>query len=768
MAPDGGNPSRSNMDQSLVGAEPYPVEPSVTLQSIHERATIVSALTSDYATKWGPVEAFRELVQNWRDGIIHSFKLSEQDFKVTRRENDDEIVYTATSSSPYQDPTQSNECLGYIRWSRQDGAGTVDLTNREATLKPWHLAMGSTTKANDRNQTGMHGEGLKIALLILMRGPQNHGVRCRSGGFEWSFNFTNQQKLVTSLVRIFPDAISEAHGRRDSAPIEVMANRDVQFLIGGSSIQGRDERGYPIARAEVPREAFEKWTKAAIFLQNIPNEAIVKTMNGDLIIDPRCTGNIYLKGFLLKESYGEKSAGLTKKMLRYSYNFVNGTTNRERESMAGSDHGSRTILTIWESALSIREDHVRLLHELLNSEFTDLEGAEHLIQEETRKRIVSYIKEELKGSWCYMAGQKTANMRFDQITQALGRTPLEVKEPYWDILKASGFRTAEEEEMKQFDKAKLTPCIGRYNSFGLQLRRLIRGGLEVCPATTNTQVKFHNAGWVGLDSRYRHEAKELKIHDKWLTMPGAMGELGQLRQSSMSSVLLAAAQWLLRDALSQVPTHLFKSGVQSNPFDITSQRTPAQRQKLAVAQSGQRIDELIQIQRVTSFEKHDCGSFNKLAVKWNKCAAWSTKFAWSMKCQVSIQLHRKSTCWFAVRNILNGSNVVSENMQCCAYITEIPHKTFPAASCFSTKIPFEKESFEVRVEKGEKEEDYFLMMYNQEDLQALVVFCESLVPKADEEDQGRGQDIRSPFGKPVPVVRLPPQSVVPSKRAWKE
>ena len=43
--------------------------------------------------------------------------------------------------------------------------------------------MGGTSKAGNKNQAGAHGEGLKLALLVLMRGEQNHCVRCRSGGF---------------------------------------------------------------------------------------------------------------------------------------------------------------------------------------------------------------------------------------------------------------------------------------------------------------------------------------------------------------------------------------------------------------------------------------------------------------------------------------------------------------------------------------------------------------------------------------------------------
>ena len=41
------------------------VESRVTLESINKRKSIHSSIASNYAARWGPVEAFRELVQNW-------------------------------------------------------------------------------------------------------------------------------------------------------------------------------------------------------------------------------------------------------------------------------------------------------------------------------------------------------------------------------------------------------------------------------------------------------------------------------------------------------------------------------------------------------------------------------------------------------------------------------------------------------------------------------------------------------------------------------
>lgn len=139
----------------------------------------------------------------------------------------------------------SKEWLGYIRYKGRHGEGTIDITNRSATLQPWHLDLGGTSKADDDDQAGAHGEGLKLALLVLMRGMQNHSVRCRSGGFNWKFNFTTRGRLVARLHRMAPEAIRKAEdqarrlSQRTLLPFGTNPELDVQFVIGETHA-GRD------------------------------------------------------------------------------------------------------------------------------------------------------------------------------------------------------------------------------------------------------------------------------------------------------------------------------------------------------------------------------------------------------------------------------------------------------------------------------------------------------------------------------------------------
>ncbi|RYP90981.1 hypothetical protein DL770_002897 [Monosporascus sp. CRB-9-2] len=90
--------------------------------------------------------------------------------------------------------------------------------------------MGGTSKEKDGNQAGAHGEGLKVALLVLLPG------RIRMA--------------QTVTVKVQDQAKAECEN--SLLPVASAPNEDVQFLVGGNG-KGRDGIGYPLDRSEEPR-----------------------------------------------------------------------------------------------------------------------------------------------------------------------------------------------------------------------------------------------------------------------------------------------------------------------------------------------------------------------------------------------------------------------------------------------------------------------------------------------------------------------------------
>lgn len=220
--------------------------------------------------------------------------------------------------------------LGYIKYTGENGKGTVELTNRKATLQPKNLRIGNTSKKLDSSQAGAHGEGLKRALLILV-GRHNLKIRCRSGDFDWHFTYSKDGDLTANLRRLkqltIENAIAVAKkldgGMPQCAP---RPGEDIQLVIG------EEARGGNNKKAAVKQSEFEEWTKIALFLHPEPYDDFkVVTSAGDLILKEELCGHIYLKGLNLGTL--KHSGSSTQQKLKYCYNLAYGTTQRDRQGV---------------------------------------------------------------------------------------------------------------------------------------------------------------------------------------------------------------------------------------------------------------------------------------------------------------------------------------------------------------------------------------------------------------------------------------------------
>jgi hypothetical protein len=94
-------------------------------------------------------------------------------------------VWIATAHGP-----DSREVLGFIRHIK--AKGTLELTNFKAQLSRKSLDMGESSKRHENNLAGTHGEGFKLAALVMVR--KNYQVRCEASKFYWSFQLGGRKK----------------------------------------------------------------------------------------------------------------------------------------------------------------------------------------------------------------------------------------------------------------------------------------------------------------------------------------------------------------------------------------------------------------------------------------------------------------------------------------------------------------------------------------------------------------------------------------------
>ncbi|KJR86018.1 uncharacterized protein SPSK_08727 [Sporothrix schenckii 1099-18] len=621
----------------------YEYDPQTTLESIEKSKTINFTISANYTSGWQPREAFRELVQNWRDGIIESFKLARHEFRVIRREqaldHNIEIMYSVPNVKWTGDTDP--RWLGYIRYTGRDGEGSIDMVNCKATLQPQYLDMGGSSKVGQTEQAGAHGEGLKIALLVLMRSPQNHSVRCCSGGFNWTFNFTTSGRLVARLQRMSEAAIDRAveqmerQTQRPGAllPFTASPNHDVRFVIGEYRT-GRNETGNMVNRSPVKQTHFEEWTAAALFLHSTePGDILTTSAAGDLLLAPHLRGKLYLKGLLLKESKTGQSASMTGRPLRFGYNFAIGRTNRERMSVGSAGEEGRAMLAIWNAVL---QEYPSLatsaenLSDMLNTvepEYADVSGAKYMprmLAESLKRHLFSRVPQN---KWYYSSVEKSKNHRLDDIFRGLGCEGVELSKPYWEALRQYGLlRTAEEEERRRFMAAPIVPPPA--TSFAKSLCRLLHACFHGCSQMKGLDFVFVGAGQLNLQLYFSDDHDLLfRIHDRWLSVQSASAELGLSEFQSESDILFHVVKSLFFDALEQLPLQDF-----TNPDGGLHSRIQDRPRRREAIRAEQR---LLNYMRIANSSIETKKGLPALRISWPMTQP---------EVEIEIQCHLLSTC----------------------------------------------------------------------------------------------------------------------------
>ncbi|KAF2497545.1 hypothetical protein BU16DRAFT_606081 [Lophium mytilinum] len=499
------------------------------LEGVGQSTTKALNIKTTYQPNWGGKEAFREFYQNWRDGIVKKF-LSDivhdvRDFKTTYKETSRAIVIEARHPS-------DNMLMGYIRfrWDK-DEVGVLKLVNFKASLQLQHLGLGGTTKATDNNQAGQFGEGMKIAALVLKRSPLNHAVQLGASKYMWTFLFSARDKTLHCQLRRAKDITirreksAEKERISKGQPRELKSHiwEDVAVTIGASRI-GRTSSGEKRNSVKVSLQAFRDWLTVTIDVS--PPSEKIRTSHGDLILDPKFENKTYLKGLLL---LNPSASG---KKFRFGYNFLNGTTGRDRANLANARDEARKLAGIWGEALSTDNDssetslvakYTRMLREELQSS-ADVSEADQFVPESAVKKIWAYLIGSNHGNgdnlrpFYYFSSGGTHDAHI--IRECLKREPVLLSKQLWDMFtKYSLCRTPERERHHLFLQAKKTVLPS--TCFFEHISRCLKACLASHPVTADMGISFVHTENLRIDAVYTRSSKELKIDDKWLTYEGA-------------------------------------------------------------------------------------------------------------------------------------------------------------------------------------------------------------------------------------------------------
>ncbi|KAE8447267.1 hypothetical protein EG329_010961 [Mollisiaceae sp. DMI_Dod_QoI] len=335
-------------------------------------------LARDYVPGWTSRDGFREFFQNWIDGIVESRKISPRSVSITVKDSVEEWIATAH-------PHGSDEVLGFIRFRKTKGY--LELTNLKAQLSRKSLDLGASSKCNADSLAGTHGEGFKVASLVMVR--KGHQVRYESAQYYWSFQFGGRDKnhLYCHLAPMKDTKVTSAM-LRDSQRIAAGRARELKSNIW-EDVSVKIGRVYNSNGKMIDFATFQDWIKVS-FLLNRPANTI-NTLHGDLVLDLEFSNRVFLKGLYLGDS-------TTYKKLRFGYNFLTGDINRDRQRLTNPDEEASLLTGIWAEAISRNEDalkeYVKMLREDDEKHWADINLANDKLTSATTQKIWEYLKRQ--------------------------------------------------------------------------------------------------------------------------------------------------------------------------------------------------------------------------------------------------------------------------------------------------------------------------------------------------------------------------------------
>ncbi|KAI9041054.1 uncharacterized protein KD926_007471 [Aspergillus affinis] len=487
---------RSALDQS----QSYSIQEPPATGLLGPRS-IALGLTRVYATDWTVPDALRELYQNWKDAILQSHPMSLLEFAPHVSATSEAItiiVEAQGGQGPGGAGPLARKILGYIRFNKAQGS--AEFTNLGSSLDPQHLEMGHTTKKRDDRLAGGHGEGLKLAALVLSRAE--HHVKISASGLYWNFGFNGQAKanfycrLTPAKAKREIEAPSNTgHPSRLSADV----GRDVSVLV---------EKGQKGQRLSL--NDFGRWMRDTVDL-HAPSSS-VRTSVGDLLLGPVHRGQLYLKGLRVPDSsHGQQP-------FRFGYNLVRGSVDRDRQRLVNPQQVVASIHSIWENAIT--QDETKVLPRYLellrdHPSSADAKGAEGLVTESTARKLWVAICREPTAAETFFCAESKQNEDRPVIRSELKKESRPLPDSLWSIFRTYRLvRKPFEELQRRLENSDVVAV--PVTAFAHGMVRTLHALLALDSLTRQTMVVFVRCTNDSVDMAYQTEGERLYVHEKWL------------------------------------------------------------------------------------------------------------------------------------------------------------------------------------------------------------------------------------------------------------
>ena len=326
------------------------------------------------------------------DGMIETQKVSREDIKIVMREDQDDWVATAHRPVP-------EELMGFIRFDKSKGV--LEFTNFNAQLSRKALDIGVSSKRSSAGQAGTHGEGFKVASLVMVR--KGYQVRYESARYYWSFQFGGRDKrhLYCHLTPMAETQIikrlqEESNRKMKGQERDLKGNiwEDVTVQIG---------RVYSSKGDAIDFTTFKNWIGVS-FALNRPTH-VINTANDDLVMDKAFGGKLYLKGLFLSHKNGTRA-------LKFGYNFYQGRVNRDPQQITDSRKEAATLAKIWAEAITkgdedVVKEYTKRLREEETKKWADVNLSDEYMTNDTAVAVWKHMMDGATSSSIFFYSKKT-------------------------------------------------------------------------------------------------------------------------------------------------------------------------------------------------------------------------------------------------------------------------------------------------------------------------------------------------------------------------
>ena len=322
------------------------------------------SISTNYVPDWGIVEAFRELFQNAIDN------------ETTNPENKMEWKY--------------------------DG-NTITISNKTSKLKAESLLLGGGTKADDENTIGKHGEGYKIAFMVLLRNDKKITVYNYGAQEVWDVRLVTSRRYGQKVPTVFVDYkhIWNKVPNNDLT-IEVSGITPEEYItIQDKNLNLRDDT---VDKVDIPG-------------------------SGSIILNPEEKGNIYVRGLFISN---EKS-------LSYGYDFEPSviTLDRDRRMVSTFNVQWQTSL-MWNIAAKMDESLSGRAVTLVNNRAGDIKYVtNNYPYSETKHELFDAVAKDFYEEHGDDAIPVTNNFEYNSVEQSGEGKPIIVTEDKANLIRRS-------------------------------------------------------------------------------------------------------------------------------------------------------------------------------------------------------------------------------------------------------------------------------------------------------------------------------------------